>query len=76
MRTDHLLHFLVSAVIMAVLTYFLPAPWAFGITLLIGIGKEVYDKVSKRGTAELSDLFFDFLGAFAMGVLGQLATLL
>lgn len=76
MRTDHLLHLLVSAVIMAVLSYFLPAPWAFCITLLIGIGKEVYDKVSKKGTAELSDLFFDFLGAFGMGVIGQLATLL
>lgn len=76
MRTDHLLHFLVSAVIMAALSYFLPASWAFCITLLIGIGKEVYDKVSKKGTAELSDLFFDFLGAFGMGVIGQLATLI
>lgn len=76
MRTDYLLHFLVSAVIMAALSYFFSAPWAFCITLLIGIGKEVYDKVSKKGTAELADLFFDFLGAFAMGVLGQLATLL
>ena len=76
MRTDYLLHFLVSAVIMAVLAYFLPAPLAFGITLAIGIGKEVYDKVSKKGTAELADLFFDFLGAFGIGVIGQLATLL
>jgi uncharacterized protein YfiM (DUF2279 family) len=41
-------------------------------TLLIGIAKEIYDGVSRRGTPSWKDLFADFAGvALAVGIMTQ-----
>lgn len=59
---DKLKHIVVSAVIAVALNLFLPW-WAAGvITLAIGVGKEVYDKVSGKGCAEWEDLLADLVG--------------
>jgi uncharacterized protein YfiM (DUF2279 family) len=43
---------------------------AAGSTLVIGIAKEIYDKVSRRGTPSWKDLFADFIGvALAVGIM-------
>jgi hypothetical protein len=59
---DKLKHALVSAAIAALLSLFLPWWGAASITLAIGIGKEVYDKVSGKGYAEWLDLLADVVG--------------
>lgn len=59
---DKLKHIVVSAIIAKALLFFLPW-WVAGvITLSIGVGKEVYDKVSKKGHAEWKDLVADLVG--------------
>lgn len=42
--------------------------WSGGLTLSLGIGKEVWDKRSKRGMASVRDLAADFLGV-GLGIL-------
>lgn len=65
---DKLKHIVVSAIIAVALKLFLPW-WVAGlITLGVGIGKEVYDKVSKKGCAEWKDLLADLVGIL-IGVL-------
>jgi uncharacterized protein YfiM (DUF2279 family) len=45
---------------------------AAGSTLVIGIAKEIYDKVSRRGTPSWKDLLADFVGvALAVGIMTQ-----
>lgn len=59
---DKLKHIVASAIIAVALNLFLPW-WAAGlITLAIGVGKEVNDKVSKQGCAEWVDLVADVVG--------------
>lgn len=59
---DKLKHIVVSAIITVILNLFL-SWWVAGvITLAIGVGKEVYDKVSKKGYAEWKDLLADLVG--------------
>ena len=65
---DKLKHVLVSAIIAVILSLFLPWWGAALITLAIGIGKEVYDKVSGTGCAEWLDLLADIVGII-IGVL-------
>ena len=59
---DKLLHIVVSAVIMVVLGLILPTRVAALATLSVGIGKEVYDKVSGKGCFEWMDLVCDCIG--------------
>lgn len=61
-KEDKLKHVVVSAIIAVVLNLFLPWWVAALITLAIGVGKEVYDKVSKKGCAEWKDLLADLVG--------------
>lgn len=61
-REDKLKHIVVSAIIMVALSLVLPKWIAAIITLSIGIGKEVYDKVSKKGWAEWKDIMCDIIG--------------
>lgn len=70
-RTDGLLHIVVSALICVMLGWINPIWIAPLVTLLIGIGKEIYDKVSKKGTAEWHDLICDIIGI----VIGMLCIL-
>lgn len=65
---DKLKHALVSAVIATLLSLFLPWWGAALITLAVGIGKEIYDKVSGKGCAEWLDLLADIVGIL-IGVL-------
>lgn len=65
---DKLKHIVVSAIIMVALSLVLPKWVAAMITLSIGIGKEVYDKMSKKGWAEWKDLVADCIGIL-IGVL-------
>jgi Na+-translocating ferredoxin:NAD+ oxidoreductase RnfD subunit len=62
MTIDKYKHVVVSAIIAVALNLILPWWVAALITLVIGIGKEVYDKVSKKGCAEWKDLAADVVG--------------
>lgn len=65
---DKLKHIVVSAIICVALNLFLPW-WVAGlITLAIGVGKEVYDKVTGKGHPEWEDLVADLVGIL-IGVL-------
>lgn len=65
---DKLKHIVVSAILMVALNLILPTWVAALITLCIGIGKEIYDKVSGKGCAEWLDLLADIIGII-IGVL-------
>lgn len=65
---DKLKHVVVSSAMAALLCLVLPW-WVAGLgTLAVGIGKEVYDKLSGRGCAEWVDLAADIVGII-IGVL-------
>lgn len=68
MTIDKYKHVVVSAIIAVVLNLFLPWWVAAILTLAIGVGKEVYDKVSGKGHAEWKDLLADLVGIL-IGVL-------
>jgi hypothetical protein len=59
---DKLKHIVVSAIIMVALSLVLPKWAAAIITLAIGVAKEAYDKLSKKGYAEWEDLVADAVG--------------
>lgn len=59
---DKLKHIVVSAIMAVALNLFIPW-WVAGlITLAIGVGQEVYDKVSGNGHPEWKDLVADVVG--------------
>lgn len=62
MTIDKYKHIVVSAIITVILDLILPWWVAALITLTIGIGKEVYDKVSGKGNAEWMDLLANVVG--------------
>lgn len=62
MTIDKYKHVVVSAIIMVAFNLFLPWWVAALSTLAVGIGKEVYDKVSGRGCSEWKDLLADVVG--------------
>lgn len=60
---DGLLHIVLSSLIAAILSLFLPIWVAAIITFAIGLAKElVYDLWLKKGTCELKDLICDVAG--------------
>lgn len=67
--TDKILHCTVSATIANLLIVVGCDWWLAGvITLAIGIGKEIYDKISGKGTAEWRDFAADVVGVI-IGIL-------
>lgn len=68
MTIDKYKHVVVSAIITVALNLFLPWLVAALVTLCIGVGKEVYDKVSGNGHPEWKDLAADLVGIL-IGVL-------
>lgn len=68
MGKDKLLHIVISAVIMVVLGMFLPTLVAALATLSVGVGKEIYDKVSGKGCFEWMDIVCDCIGTL-IGIL-------
>ena len=65
---DGLKHIVVSAIIITILNIFLPMWLSATITLVIGVGKELYDKISGKGCAEWKDIVCDIIG-IVIGVL-------
>lgn len=64
--SDGLLHILCSLVLCALLSAFLPVWAAAGITLAVGIGKElIYDKWLSKGTPQWKDIVADVVGIAA-----------
>ena len=68
MNKDKLLHIVVSSAIMVILNLFLPTWVAALATLCVGIGKEIYDKVTGKGCFEWMDIVSDCIGIL-IGVL-------
>jgi hypothetical protein len=66
MGADGMKHFIVSSVITALLHLFLVWWLALGITLLVGVAKELYDKHTKNGSAEWKDIVCDALGSLVV----------
>lgn len=59
---DKILHVLVSLVLMLEFQRFLPVWGALTVVLAIGIIKEIYDKVSGKGTPDWRDIVADCIG--------------
>lgn len=55
-------HIIISAVLTVVAKWLLPVWVAVALVLSIGIAKELYDKVSGKGCAELKDVACDVAG--------------
>lgn len=65
---DKLLHYVVGTVVYSLCSLFI-GMYAIVIVLVIAIGKEVYDYVSKKGTPEYMDAVATVLGG-VIGLLG------
>lgn len=68
MGNDGMAHVILSALICGVLNLFLPWELAAMITLAVGIGKELYDRISGKGCSEWKDILCDIVGIL-IGVL-------
>ena len=64
-------HFIYGAVICLILSFAIPAFYAMLVAVCVGIAKEIYDKVSQKGTPDLMDALVTALGA----ILVYIATL-
>lgn len=62
---DKLLHYSVSYTAYGTSSFLLGDAGGFLFTAALGIGKELWDLISGRGTAELGDLIADFAGIIA-----------
>lgn len=60
--TDKIHHMVYSYAITKALRTVLPWYIAAGVALAIGISKEIYDKMSGKGTPEWADLMADCVG--------------
>lgn len=71
--SDGLLHILCSLVLCALLSAFLPVWAAAGITLAVGIAKElIYDLLLHKGSPQWKDIFADIAGIAAAAVIAVL----
>ena len=61
-RVDGLLHIMASAIFLALLGWIRPFWIPMVATFLIGAGKETYDLITKKGTAEWHDIICDVIG--------------
>lgn len=61
-RIDGLLHFVCTALIFLTFRHIVSFWWAFLLTVLVFIAKEVYDRLSDKGSAEWHDVFCDLAG--------------
>lgn len=65
---DKLLHVVVSATVTALLSHIMPFVGLLLVMTLIFVGKETYDKLSGKGSAEWKDIVADYVG-FIIGVI-------
>ena len=68
MGSDGMQHVILSSLIASVLSLVLPWWFAGIITLMVGVGKEIYDERSGKGCAEWKDIVCDIIGIL-IGVL-------
>jgi len=70
-RTDGLLHALACAAIVLSFGWIRPVWISVTIAVVIAAAKEIYDKVTGRGTAEWHDVICDLAGIlYGLAVLG------
>ena len=62
MGSDGMMHVILSAFITVIFNLLLPIWCTILIVSFIGIGKELYDKYSGNGCAEIKDLVCDLFG--------------
>lgn len=62
MRMDGLLHMETSALIMLIAHTIFPLLLALILSVSMGIAKEARDAMTKKGTAEMHDLYCDGIG--------------
>lgn len=60
--SDGMKHIILSAILTVVAKWLLPVWVAVVLVLLIGIAKEIYDKVSSKGYSEWKDIICDIIG--------------
>ena len=65
---DKLLHVVVSATVTALLSHVIPFVGLLLVMTLIFVGKETYDKLSGKGSAEWKDIVADYVG-FIIGII-------
>lgn len=68
MGVDGMKHFILSATLTALFAIVLPWWMAAAGTLAVGLGKEVYDRITGRGVAEWKDVLCNLAGII-VGVL-------
>ena len=67
---DKILHFVVGHLACDICLFFdMPILVALALVTLMGAGKEIYDRVSKKGNPELADFGVTVLGGFTSIVL-------
>jgi hypothetical protein len=54
---------LLAGLMISIGTMFMPVIWSFMVVVMVGVGKEIYDKVSGKGTPEILDAIATVLGA-------------
>lgn len=59
---DGMKHIILSAILTVVAKFLLPLWVVCPLVFAIGIAKEIYDKVSGKGCAELKDIACDVVG--------------
>ena len=56
-------HFIYGAVISGLAILVMPTMYAFMLTALAGVGKEIYDLYSKKGTPDVNDFLYTIAGS-------------
>lgn len=69
-------HFVAGFSINAIASLFVGYLLGFVIALLAGAGKEVYDRVTRKGTPEFKDFLYTALGALASVAVSVILTLI
>ena len=62
MKTDKKLHFLTGIAIAALAMHYVQWYWALALVALVALGKEMYDRISGKGTPELWDFLATLIG--------------
>lgn len=62
---DKLMHFLIGT-LLAIMTVSYLGVWSLLVVFIAGVGKEVYDKVSGKGTPELMDIAWTMYGGLVI----------
>lgn len=73
MAVDKLKHFAACLIIALVVGFALNLWWGLGISIGVGLAKEVYDNVSGKGVSDIKDAVADIVGAVVgAGIVGAI----